>query len=81
MKKIDLDKYIASADLVETSDEALKNINGGCIVKIGRCKKDGKYWVASVSQQCSKYSTHVSTALAKAKQTNIALGTFVTYQF
>ena len=81
MKIVNLNEYITGTNLVETSAEALKNINGGCTVKIGRCKKDGTYWVAAVTNPCSQQATHTAQALSKAKSINITPGTFVTFTF
>lgn len=74
MKIVNLNEYIAGTNLVETSAEALKNINGGCTITIGRCKKDGSYFVQSVSKKCSHYSSHVTKALVAAKTVGLPLG-------
>ena len=52
-----------------------KEINGGCSrITIGRCLKNGTYYVASVSGKCSSYSKHLSKAYSSAKNSKMFLG-------
>lgn len=74
MKKVDLNEYVTNTELIEASAEALKNINGGCTIYVGRCKKDGTYYISSVSEKCVSYSSHAKRALSAAKAVGLYLG-------
>lgn len=54
-----------------------KEINGGCSrITIGRCLKNGTYYVASVSGKCSSYSKHLSKAYSSAKNSKMLDGQY-----
>ena len=43
---------------------------------IGRCLKNGTYYVASVSGKCSSYSKHLSKAYSSAKNSKMSNGQY-----
>ena len=45
MKKININECLNELNIVESSEETMKKINGGCTIQIGRCLKDGSYYV------------------------------------
>ena len=36
---------------------------GGCTIQIGRCLKDGSYYVVSLTNRCSNYVNHIAEAI------------------
>lgn len=50
-------------NIVESSEETMKKINGGCTIQIGRCLKDGSYYVVSLTNRCSNYVNHIAEAI------------------
>lgn len=48
MNKIDINKFISENDIIESSIDKLKEINGGCegtcVIQIGRCLNGGYYY-------------------------------------
>ena len=57
----------------------MKKIDGGCTITVGRCLKDGSYFIAAVKNKCGSYNTHKNQALKAAK--GIAKGSYVTFNY
>lgn len=79
MKKLNITDCLSKLNVVESSEEIMKKINGGCTITIGRCLKDGSYFVDYVSNKCSNYNNHKASALRAAQ--GIAKGSFVTFTY
>ena len=39
MKKININECLNELNIVESSEETMKKINGGCTIQIGRCSQ------------------------------------------
>lgn len=79
MKKININECLNELNIVESSEETMKKINGGCTITVGRCLKDGSYFIAAVKNKCGSYNTHKNQALNAAK--GIAKGSYVTFNY
>ena len=42
-EKININECLNELNIVESSEETMKKINGGCTITVGRCLKDGLY--------------------------------------
>ena len=63
MKKININECLNELNIVESSEETMKKINGGCTIQIGRCLKDGSYYVVSLTNRCTNYVNHIAEAI------------------
>lgn len=79
MQKLNLSDCLNEINIKESSLYTMRKINGGCTITVGRCLKDGSYFIAAVKNKCGSYSTHKSKALAAAK--GIARGTYVKFTY
>ena len=76
MKKISIDECLKECSVTVATKDALKEINGGCTFKVGRCLKDGTGFIMIVYVACPNSATYASHA-SKAKSwavTNLAKG-------
>lgn len=88
MNRIDINKFISENDIIESSIDKLKEINGGCegtcVIQIGRCLNGG-YYFRKVVNPCYRVSQHRTNALAKAKAENngngLKKGTYKAYYY
>lgn len=60
-KENDLEEYEVFTNT--SIEERLNKINGGCTIQIGRCLKDGSYYVVSLTNRCSNYVNHIAEAI------------------
>ena len=77
MKKISLDQISKELNMVESSTDVIKKINGGCKIQVGRCLNDGSYYIMDVIVGCSNnsvYTAHVADIMNQAKRSNMARG-------
>ena len=42
-EKININECLNELNIVESSEETMKKINGGCTITVGCCLKDGSY--------------------------------------
>ena len=77
MYKINVNEFVKNNSAKIISTDQLKEINGGCSrITIGRCLKNGTYYVASVSGKCSSYSKHLSNTYSSAKNSKMSNGQY-----
>lgn len=77
MRKINLNEITKNTFSNIVPKEQLKEINGGCSrITIGRCLKNGKLFVASVSGVCGNYSTHLQYAKNSAASSSMTNGQY-----
>ena len=62
MKKININECLNELNIVESSEETMKKINGGCTIQIGRCLKDGSYYVVEDSGEYEVF-TNLNTGV------------------
>lgn len=73
MAKISIMDCLKELDVKESSVDVLKEINGGCTFKVGRCLADGNGYIIKIYSQCGNHSSHTSKAIAWAKS-NLSKG-------
>lgn len=73
MTKISIDECLKECSVTVATKDALKEINGGCTFKVGRCLKDGTGFIMHVYNSCGNQASHASKAKSWAA-TNLAKG-------
>lgn len=88
MHRIDINTFFDETNVIESSVDKLKKINGGCdglcVIQVGRCL-DGGYYFRKIVNPCGRVSQHRNDALKRAKAENggngLKKGTYKPYYY
>lgn len=88
MHRIDINTFINEINVIESSVDKLKEINGGCdglcVIQVGRCSNGG-YYFRKIVNPCDRVSQHQTNAIKKAKAENngngLKKGTYKAYYY
>lgn len=74
MKKLSINEFMNEFDVAESLEDAMKEINGGCRITVGRCLRDGTYYIMSLQKRCNNYVNHITMAITEAINSKIQPG-------